>query len=334
MTSKKPNPFPGGLLVLSPKGSIIEAPQFFMEALRLEDQDPTSIYHLFDDQRVPFLMFDRVLRRNNGIFEFYVSVVDESDRPRGFRYWSVSPNQSNKRHTPITFYIVDESSLLQSQEWKRRRLRRDILNHVRMSLSQYIRTRLTSIQALTEVVRDNPTKAQEGSERLLDNIDELLDALDDMIAHQGIDQSEEAPRVRLRDASELIASWGDAVKQVHARAHDVPDAPMLPTDMLEMIILPLVQNAMDASYPDEPVEVNIWDLANGFARVDIQDRGDGMSQYVREHAEDPFFSTKPGHLGLGLSQAYEALQSVGGHWRFESEPKRGTRVTVLLPLDD
>ncbi len=78
----------------------------------------------------------------------------------------------------------------------------------------------------------------------------------------------------------------------------------------------------------------MWELGNGFARIDIVDHGDGMSEYAREHAEDPFFTTKPGHLGLGLPQAHEALVSIGGQWRLESTAKEGTRITVLLPVDD
>lgn len=334
MTQKKANPFPGGLLVLSPHGTIIEAPQFFIDALRLEDQPAMSVYHLFDDGRLPFLAFDRVLRRGNGIYEFYVTVIDDRDRPQGFRYWSVSPNQANRKHTPITFYIVDESSLLQSQEWKRRRQRREILNHVRLSLSQYIRTKLTSAQALTEMLKDNPNLALETADRLQDTLDELLLSLDDMITVSNIPWSEEAPMVSLTEAASLMSSWGEHREHIVAQAHNVPPHSLIQTEVLERIIQPVVQNALEANQFREPVEVDIWELGNGFARMDIKDHGEGMSEYVMEHAEDPFFTTKAGHLGLGLPQAYEALLSIGGQWKIESLPKQGTRVTLLIPVEE
>ena len=59
-----------------------------------------------------------------------------------------------------------------------------------------------------------------------------------------------------------------------------------------------------------------------------------MSDYIRQRAEDPFFTTKAGHLGLGMPQAYEALQSVGGQWRIDSQPEHGTRITLLLPIEE
>ena len=334
LSGKKPNPFPGGLLVISPRGVIIEAPQFFFDALGVEEGESPSIYEVFDNTRLPFLSFERVLKRSSGIFEFYVSVLDETDIPRGFRYWSVSPNQPDRRNTPITFYVVDESSLLQSQEWRLRRLRRDMLNHVRISLTQFVRNRLTSIQALTELLRDNPDIAKETATRLLENLDALVSSLDGIVDTNVVYDGLDAPRIDLVRVPEIVSTWGEKRQRVVARAHNIETKALIPTEYLERILMPLVQNALEATLEDELVEVDIWEMENGFCRIDITDVGDGMSTFTMGRAEDPFFTTKPGHLGLGLPQAYEALQSVGGQWRISSAPRHGTRVTLLLPTED
>jgi signal transduction histidine kinase len=331
--TKKTNPFPGGLLVLSARGEIVEAPQFFMDALRLEDREGASIYHLFDDVELPHLRFERVLRRPSGIFEFYVSVIDDTDKQQGFRYWSVSPNQPNKRHSPITFYIVDESTLLQSQEWRRRRIRRDILNNARLSLSQYVRTRLTGVQALAEMVRDHPNMAREAGARMVNSIQDIVASLDQLIERYDLFSAPEG-YVTIQEAADILCTWGEGKHRVDARFHGEDADARLPTAYLEHILQPLITNALEASYHDETVEVDIWELGNGFARVDIVDHGDGMNEYVRTRAEDPFFTTKSGHLGLGLSQSWEALQTVGGQWRIDSHPGDGTRITLLLPVYD
>ncbi|MEM1350435.1 MAG: HAMP domain-containing sensor histidine kinase, partial [Myxococcota bacterium] len=268
------------------------------------------------------------------IYEFYVSVIDDTDKPQGFRYWSVSPNQPNRRHVPITFYIVDESSLLQSQEWRLRRLRRDMMNHIRVSLNQYLRNRLTSVVALTELLTENPGLVEETSGRLLGSLDDVLDSLDHIIDSNTIYDGYDAPRVRLREVPEVISTWGDNTRRIICRGHALETDVLVPSDYLERILLPLVQNAIEASYSDEVVEIDIWELGNGYARLDISDKGDGMNEYARQRAEDPFFSTKPGHLGLGLPQAHEALTSIGGQWRIESAPREGTRITVLIPVDE
>ena len=333
-SARKANPFPGGLIVLSPQGEILEAPQFFLRALDFTLGQQRSIYQLFDDAKPPFLNFERILRRENGIFEFYVSVVDHSDIPRGFRYWSVSPNQSNRRNTPITFYIVDESSLLQVQEWRLRRLRRDMLNHTRVSVTQFVRNRLTSIHALTELLRDNPHIAVETSQRLLENLSSLIGSLDEIVDVNVVYDGIDAPRVKLTEAAEIMSTWSERAQRVMAKVHEERSKSVIPSEYLERILMPLVRNALEASAPEGRVDVDIWEMEDGFCRVDITDKGEGMSEATIKRAEDPFFTTKVGHLGLGLSQAYEALMSVGGQWRVESTLGLGTRLTVLLPIED
>lgn len=319
--------------MLSPQGKLIEAPLFFMKALELEEEEMPSIYELFDDTTLPYLNFDRVLRRANGVFEFYIHVVDDQDRPKGFRYWSVSPNQHTRRHTPITFYLVDESSLLQNQEWALRKQRREILNHVRLSLRQYIRNKVTGVQALAEILKDNPDLAVATSARMLDAVGDLLGSLDDIIEVSDIPWQDEPQVVSLDEAAEAINTWGTRDTHIVATNHDKGKETSVQVEVLERIVLPLVQNALDANSSNRPVEVNIWALGNGYARVDIQDWGVGMSEYIQEHAHDPFFTTKAGHLGLGLPQAQEAMSSIGAQWKIKSSKGDGTKVTLLLPVE-
>jgi signal transduction histidine kinase len=66
----------------------------------------------------------------------------------------------------------------------------------------------------------------------------------------------------------------------------------------------------------------------------VSDNGQGMDSQTRQHVFEAFFSTKPPGegTGLGLSTVYEIVTNNGGLIHLESEWKKGTRVTVLLPL--
>lgn len=68
--------------------------------------------------------------------------------------------------------------------------------------------------------------------------------------------------------------------------------------------------------------------------VSVVDTGAGMSPEVKTRAFDPFFSTKEvgKGTGLGLSQVYGFAVQSGGRCELESEPGRGTTVTLILPL--
>ncbi len=73
--------------------------------------------------------------------------------------------------------------------------------------------------------------------------------------------------------------------------------------------------------------------ANSRVRLDVIDTGHGMPPDVAQRAFEPFFTTKgPEHgTGLGLATVYGAVTEAGGTVTLDSQPGRGTTVTVLLP---
>jgi PAS domain S-box-containing protein len=75
------------------------------------------------------------------------------------------------------------------------------------------------------------------------------------------------------------------------------------------------------------------DLAEGrYAFVRVSDDGVGMAPDVRDHIFEPFFTTKFTGRGLGLAAVLGIVRAHGGAIEVESEPGRGTTLTVLLPL--
>jgi CheY-like chemotaxis protein len=70
--------------------------------------------------------------------------------------------------------------------------------------------------------------------------------------------------------------------------------------------------------------------------LEMQDTGEGMSPEVMDRIFEPFFTTKGTGLGtgLGLSQVYGFATQSGGEVRVESEPGRGTTITLVLPCVD
>lgn len=67
--------------------------------------------------------------------------------------------------------------------------------------------------------------------------------------------------------------------------------------------------------------------------VSFYDNGCGMSEEVRKHIFEPFFTTKKGEgTGLGMSIIYGIVKRHGGDIQVESEPGKGTTVTIILPV--
>jgi signal transduction histidine kinase/DNA-binding response OmpR family regulator len=127
-----------------------------------------------------------------------------------------------------------------------------------------------------------------------------------------------------------------------------PDLDLVTIDRsrLEQIILNFVVNAR-AAMPDggrltistavaeDPgIASRDPDRAPGrFVRLTVADTGCGMSPEVAQQAFQPFFTTKdPGKgTGLGLATAYGAVQEAAGTITLESEPGKGTRISIYLP---
>jgi PAS domain S-box-containing protein len=128
-----------------------------------------------------------------------------------------------------------------------------------------------------------------------------------------------------------------------------PDAGVAFVDpaALEAAVLNVALNARDAM-PDggtltiRTSQVDITDPAaldgdlkpGRYAKLALEDTGSGMPADVVARAFEPFFTTKTGGrgTGLGLSMVYGFARQSEGTATIESEPGRGTTVTLLLPL--
>ena len=103
---------------------------------------------------------------------------------------------------------------------------------------------------------------------------------------------------------------------------------------VEQIVAHLVQNAIDASPADQPVEISLC-AAGREAQIVIPDRGGGMSaSFIRDQLFKPFVSTKTGGFGIGAFESREIVRAMGGSLDVWSREGEGTRFTVHLPLAD
>jgi signal transduction histidine kinase len=103
---------------------------------------------------------------------------------------------------------------------------------------------------------------------------------------------------------------------------------------LEQALSHLVQNAIDASGPGEPVRIRL--SARGHeAAIEIIDQGVGMSaEFVRTRLFQPFASTKDNGFGVGAFEARSLVAAMGGRIEVASREGEGSRFTVFLPLGE
>jgi signal transduction histidine kinase/CheY-like chemotaxis protein len=116
---------------------------------------------------------------------------------------------------------------------------------------------------------------------------------------------------------------------------------------LEQVLLNLAVNARDAMQGGGRLRILTANIELGTADTDrllgapagsyvllsVSDNGLGMSEQVRKHVFEPFYTTKPTGkgTGLGLSTVYGIVKQLSGDLSLRSEPGAGTTFHVYLP---
>jgi len=105
-------------------------------------------------------------------------------------------------------------------------------------------------------------------------------------------------------------------------------------DHFGLAILNIAANSRDAIADIGTFHIQAERSDEAWVCLTCSDDGVGMSEDVRMQAFEAFFTTKPSGMGtgLGLSVVRDMIVQAGGKIEFDTQPKRGTTVKILLPL--
>jgi signal transduction histidine kinase len=96
------------------------------------------------------------------------------------------------------------------------------------------------------------------------------------------------------------------------------------------VLINLLKNAHESGSLPADVELAVVDDGRTI-RLQVLDRGGGMSETVLNNALLPFYSTKRSGTGLGLSLCREIAEAHGGRISLANRPDGGLAVSVWLP---
>lgn len=103
---------------------------------------------------------------------------------------------------------------------------------------------------------------------------------------------------------------------------------------LNQVFMNILDNAAFAIKDKGDVWIRIKEEENQVV-IEFEDNGCGMEEKDRKKVFDPFFTTKPVGQGTGLGMAisYKVIKNHQGNIELESEPGKGTKFTLTLPLN-
>ena len=165
--------------------------------------------------------------------------------------------------------------------------------------------------------------------RVFDVIEERVRHLDGFIRGYATFAKLPAPRIEAVDWQEFLARLAE-----HQPFRLVGRAPAAPGQFdpaqLSQVLINLLKNAAESGSPLDAIEVELREVGLE-VRLDVRDRGSGMSEAVMTQALVPFYSTKRSGTGLGLALAREILEAHGGRLTLANRDGGGLAVSLWLP---
>jgi PAS domain S-box-containing protein len=184
--------------------------------------------------------------------------------------------------------------------------------------------------------------------------EQLLGALDE-IAAQAVRAGEIIRRLRgfvrrgepKRTTTHLNELVEEVIRFISAEAHErnvhlsvelAADLPPLLLDVvqIEQVVLNLLRNAFDAVTDEQAGGGQLvirTGRDGGDAVVSVRDTGPGLHPDVAGEIFEPFVTSKPGGLGMGLSICRSIVDAHGGRlWATPNDPHRGMTFAFTLPL--
>lgn len=223
-----------------------------------------------------------------------------------------------------------------------------VLGRLTAMVSHELRNPLGVIRSSAYYLTSRLGNADEKTRKHLDRIEQQVSHCDSIV-----DELLEYTRGRRSEMLEgALNPWLEGAldqieipDQVRLDCMLSPNLPMVHFDQEKMrrVVINLVENALQAviarqeglkkeDVPYEPqVKVSTSITDNGVC-IDVEDNGIGMDDETARRAFEPLFTSRARGTGLGLAIVQKIVEEHGGSVSLDSEPDRGTKAVVVIPL--
>lgn len=240
-----------------------------------------------------------------------------------------------------TAYKRLEEKVAELEETRDRLVRSErlaVVGRLAAHVAHEIRNPLATIGGFSRGILRSPANAPK-VERNARIILEEVERLEQILANVMNFSKPGAPVLRDRDLNESVEALCSFNENVFAERHIVvhkrldPNCPILRFDpeQIRQVLLNLCQNAIDSMPHGGDLTITTRALEDR-VEVVLSDTGQGMSESVRESLFQPFFTTKVGGTGLGLSVSQKIIHDHGGEILVSSAPGAGSSFTLSLPI--
>jgi len=224
----------------------------------------------------------------------------------------------------------------EAQERKTRIDRLRAVGALAAGLSHEFATPLNTAQL--RLARVGRTHSLEDDTDLQTAIEEL-DRCGDILRHMAGSQLQpDRLSLEVVDLDRLVRQVVESVGRVHEEATirflgDGRGAKrvLLPPVAFSQALINLVDNSIESGGASSEVEI-VLSKDGARAELKVQDRGSGWPEVVRRHLGEPFVTTKPEGVGLGLYYVHSLAQAIGAQLTLDDREFGGAVAKISMPL--
>jgi len=219
--------------------------------------------------------------------------------------------------------------------------RHQAIGHVAAGIAHDFNNTLQTIAQAVAVLQMTPDRPAEERKVFLNMIDnavrrgaEVISRIRDYLRSGSNATQEVNVQALLQDAVELTRPMWQSAKGVEVET-EIGATPAVRGNEADLrrVFTNLIINSLQAMPSGGKLMVGCEEKDRN-VHAWVRDNGSGIAPELSRKIFNPYFTTKPGGTGLGLSGAQKILLGLGGNISFSSEAGKGTQFDVYLPKAD
>lgn len=319
----------------------IEGAEKIMEAVIAEAKLPAKTF--YSDSEFSSIC-DRLAARG-GSFKTFAALARTSEY-REKQYQNIIDREKNEKAELARLYrqMQDDADKMKAMnEELVRREKLSVVGQLAASIAHELRNPLTGVKNisfyLNKYLNTSDPKISEFLTLLAADVERMNIIITDLLDFSKAKTIEKTTRfsfVLLEECIALVCGKHGSITVKRGFAYGMHDV-MIDLEQMKRVLVHLLSNACDAVNNTGTITITTSRLNDdagetNFAALSVEDNGHGMDSETLSHLFEPLFSTKPKGIGLGLPIIRDIIESHGGRVTVESQPGKGARFTVILPI--
>ncbi|MFW5500345.1 MULTISPECIES: two-component system sensor histidine kinase NtrB [unclassified Maridesulfovibrio] len=334
--------FPEDIMIVGPDGLILDCNNHFSERAGkplhdLQGNNPLKFYEsLSSICPVKDGLIDvPAMPRDNK--ELMFSESDEHGKMQYYRLYAypiIEEGSDNVIQLVIICRNITERTMIEQRLQQSERMA--TVGELSAYIAHEIRNPLMAMGGFAKVLIKDESIDASGREKIqiileeAQRLDRLLKSILSFVRSRDVHKNSIDVNRVAADAMQLL-SLGCQLQEIEVEMDLDPYHPMGVggVEQVRQCLINLVKNSMEAMPDGGRLKISSG-ISGKHVWLEVRDSGPGISDDIRSHVFDPFYSSKVNGNGLGLPMVKKIMEEFGGGVELASRPGNGTSVALLL----